>query len=116
MRYYKPDDYNEELDDEKPYDFVNHPKHYNNYSKETIDMMVDIFGLENTIMWCEMTAFKYRMRMGTKPDTPIQQDIDKESWYLNKKQELQNKLIEKQKLHSNLITATHIVNGKDTSF
>lgn len=74
------------------YEYVNHPKHYNNYSKETIDMMVDIFGLENTIMWCEMTAFKYRMRMGTKPDTPTQQDIQKESWYLNKKQELQNKL------------------------
>lgn len=86
------------------YEYVNHPKHYNNYSKETIDMMVDIFGLENTIMWCEMTAFKYRMRMGTKPDTPIQQDIQKESWYLNKKQELQNKLIHSNPLADNIIS------------
>lgn len=74
------------------YEMVNHPKHYNLYEKEVIDMMVDIWGLDNTATWCEMTAFKYRMRMGTKPENPIQQDLDKEKWYLDKARELRSKL------------------------
>lgn len=64
------------------YEMVNHPTHYNNYSVEVIDMMLRIWGPEATILWCEMTAFKYRMRMGTKPDNSIEQDIKKENWYL----------------------------------
>lgn len=56
------------------YEHVNHPKHYNNYSVEVIDMMVSIYGIEATATWCEMTAFKYRMRVGTKPDNPVEQD------------------------------------------
>lgn len=70
------------------YENVNHPQHYNNYSKEVIDMMVDVFGKENTALFCEMNAFKYRMRMGTKPGNDINQDLEKEQWYLNKAKEL----------------------------
>ena len=29
--------------------------------------------------------------MGTKPDNPIQQDLDKEKWYLNKAKQLKEK-------------------------
>ena len=73
------------------YEMVNHPQHYNNYSMEVIDMMEKIWGCEYTALWCEMTAFKYRMRMGTKPgDNSIQQDLKKEEWYLNKAKELRN--------------------------
>lgn len=74
------------------YEYVNHPSHYNNYSMEVIDMMENIWGTEKTALWCEMTAFKYRMRMGTKPDNSIQQDIDKEKWYLNKSKSLYSSL------------------------
>lgn len=35
-----------------------------------------------------MTAFKYRMRLGTKPDNPMDQDLVKERWYLAKAKEL----------------------------
>lgn len=72
------------------YENVNHPQHYNNYSKEVIDMMVDVFGKENTALFCEMNAFKYRMRMGTKPNNDIIQDLEKEQWYLNKAKELRD--------------------------
>lgn len=72
------------------YEMVNHPSHYNNYSMEVIDMMRYIWGTENTALWCEMTAFKYRMRMGTKPENPIRQDLDKEAWYLEKAKELRD--------------------------
>ena len=68
-------------------EMVNHPSHYNQYPKETIDMMVDIFGKDAVRQWCVMTAFKYRMRMGLKDD--IKQDFDKEQWYLNKAKELE---------------------------
>ena len=70
------------------YEHVEHPSHYNHYSSETIDMMVAIWGKEKVADWCEITAFKYRMRMGTKPDNSIEQDLKKEQWYLNKAKEL----------------------------
>lgn len=73
------------------YEMVNHPDHYNNYDKEVIDMIEAIWGTEKAAIWCEITAFKYRMRMGTKPDNDITQDIKKEKWYLNKFKELKSK-------------------------
>lgn len=73
---------------EQPYEMVNHPSHYNRYSYETIEMMRRIYGYDDTIKWCEMTAFKYRMRMGTKPISPVQEDLDKEEWYLKMRDNL----------------------------
>lgn len=68
---------------------VEHPSHYNQYPIEVIDMMERIFGTEATEVWCVMTAFKYRMRLGHKDD--VQQDMDKEAWYLRKAAELHDK-------------------------
>lgn len=67
---------------------VEHPKHYNSYPIEVIDMMLSIWGKENTINFCLMNAFKYRMRLGLKDN--IEQDLAKEQWYLNKANELSN--------------------------
>lgn len=69
---------------------VNHPKHYNSYPIETIDMMINIWGIPKTIDFCYMNAFKYRMRVGKKDS--IDQDLKKEQWYLNKAEELENLL------------------------
>lgn len=76
----------------KDYEQVNHPSHYNNYTIECIEMMRRVWGDALTAQWCEMTAFKYRMRLGTKPDNSIEQDLAKEKWYLNKAKELRAKL------------------------
>lgn len=73
------------------YEMVNHPNHYNLYDIEAIDMIERIWGKEKAALWCEITAFKYRMRMGTKPGENIQRDLNKEQWYLNKAKELRNK-------------------------
>ena len=70
------------------YEHVEHPAHYNTYGQETIAMMVAIWGEEKVADWGEITAFKYRMRMGSKPDNSIEQDLKKEQWYLNKAKEL----------------------------
>lgn len=80
--------------EEPTYEHVEHPSHYNTYGQETISMMVAIWGKERVADWCEITAFKYRMRMGTKPDNSIEQDLKKEQWYLNKAKELRNECVE----------------------
>jgi hypothetical protein len=74
------------------YDHIS-PPHYKNYSMEVIDMMIAIFGTEATATYCEMTAFKYRMRMGTKPNNSVEQDLQKEDWYLKKAKELKKDII-----------------------
>ena len=78
---------------ETEYEMVNHPSHYNQYDIEVIDMIIRIWGPEAAALWCDITAFKYRMRMGTKPGNSIEQDIKKEQWYLNKSKEIRESLI-----------------------
>lgn len=70
------------------YEMVNHPKHYNSYDVEVVDMMRRIWGSEKTAIWCELNAFKYRMRMGLKPGSSLVEDLAKEQWYLNKANEI----------------------------
>lgn len=77
----------------KSYDFVN-PSHYNgHYSMEVIDMMVAIYGKEKTAIYCEITAFKYSMRVGLKPGQPVEQDVKKRDWYLSKAKELRAQMV-----------------------
>ena len=80
---------------ESAYEMVNHPPHYNQYDIEVIDIIIRIWGPEAAALWCDINAFKYRMRMGTKPDNSIEQDIKKEQWYLNKSKEIRENLINK---------------------
>lgn len=62
---------------------VNHPSHYNNYSVKVLEMMRRIWGDEKVATFCELNAFKYRMRMGLKEGNPIEQDLAKEKFYLD---------------------------------
>ena len=79
----------ESTDGKKPsYEMVNHPSHYNSSSIETIEKMRRIWGNENTALWCEMTAFKYRDRIGNKPDNSNDQEVGKIKWYEAKAKEL----------------------------
>lgn len=71
------------------YESVNHPDHYNQGGFETIYMMLRIWGLDKTIAFCEMNAFKYRMRLGYKPDQPIERDLEKARWYEKKAKALE---------------------------
>lgn len=71
------------------YDYVN-PHHYKKGSKEVWEMMIDIWGVDKYIAHCEMCAFKYRQRLGLKPDQPIERDLAKARWYESKADELRN--------------------------
>lgn len=83
----------------QPYapEMVNHPSHYNNYNIEVIDMMEKIWGPAYVLVFCQLNAFKYRMRMGTKPGGSLEEDLQKEHWYLKKAAELKEKLNQQKK-------------------
>lgn len=80
-------DYMKHFKHTQDYNYIS-PSHYQNLSKETWEMMVDIWGKDKYIAHCEMCAFKYRMRLGSKPDQPIDRDLEKARWYENKAKEL----------------------------
>lgn len=78
---------------EKPeheeYDYIN-PAHYQEFSVEVIDMMAAIWGKEATALHCEMCAFKYRLRIGSKPNQSIEDELGKINWYMEKAKELRS--------------------------
>ena len=69
------------------YDYIN-PAHYQQFSVEVIDMMAAIWGKEATALHCEMCAFKYRLRIGSKPNQSIEDELGKINWYMEKAKEL----------------------------
>lgn len=76
----------EECDKKDIYDNVNHPAHYcQEGSMECIDEMVLIFGIEETMHFCKLNAWKYRKRAMYKNG---EEDLKKSDWYLNKYKEL----------------------------
>jgi len=75
-------------------ELVNHPDHYSggaglNTSIEVIEMMRRIWGKDVLISFCEMNAFKYRMRAGKKDKATALEDLDKARWY----EDYANKLV-----------------------
>jgi hypothetical protein len=87
------EEYEELTDDERlNFDFdvkdnVN-PEHYKKLPKETIEIMVDIWGAEAVALHCQMSAFKYRMRLGHKEGQALEDEVGKIEWYENKAREL----------------------------
>lgn len=67
---------------------VNHPNHYNQGKYECIAVMESIYGIEATMNFCLLCAFKYTWRTNDKDGI---QDIDKAIWYLQKYKELQGR-------------------------
>lgn len=61
-------------------DVVNEPGHYKHGSFEVIDEMVIVFGIDATIQFCRMNAWKYRARAPFKGN--MEQDMAKANCYL----------------------------------
>ncbi len=74
------------------YDKEGNAEHYKKNRIEVIDMMVSIWGKQSVMHHCEMTAFKYRMRIGNKKNQPIEQELTKANWYEAKAKELLKEL------------------------
>ena len=65
---------------------VNHPQHYNIPGrKECIEEMIDKFGIDKVMAFCELNAYKYEYRHELKGG---QEDLQKAEWYRNKLAEL----------------------------
>jgi len=64
------------------------PNHYKQGPKEVWQMMIDIWGEEAFINFCELNAFKYRMRAGKKEGNTIEEELGKAEWYERKAEEL----------------------------
>lgn len=69
---------------------VNHPQHYLKGGRECIDVMIEKYGVEAVINFCECNSFKYRWRAGLKPGNAEGIDQQKALWYENKAKELRN--------------------------
>lgn len=68
-------------------DSVNHPGHYQTGQFECIDVMVEVFGIEDVMNFCICNAFKYLYRTRRKNGV---EDVRKAAWYLNKYLELES--------------------------
>lgn len=73
----------------KDYDYIN-PSHYHRDNKECYQLMIEIWGKDAYIKFCEMNAYKYMFRLGFKPDQDIHHELAKARWYLNQANELKN--------------------------
>ena len=71
------------MNEDNKYEMVNHPSHNNRYSIEAVEMARRIWGDEAMKTAAEITAFFYRMRMGLKPENSVQQELEKEEFWLN---------------------------------
>lgn len=69
-------------------DVVNEPSHYKHGSFETIDEMIIVFGVENTITFCKMNAWKYRARAPYKGK--FEEDMKKANRCLEMARELEH--------------------------
>ena len=76
------------MQEQTDYDYVN-PQHYVQADgKQTWERMIDIYGVEKTAIFCELNAFKYKDRMGKKPNEGVDREQGKIDWYEAKAKEL----------------------------
>lgn len=73
-------------------DNVHHPDHYNKGPIECWDVMEQVYGIQETMVFCKLNAFKYLWRCDCKNGT---EDIKKAKTYLEKYLELEYKLCSK---------------------
>jgi hypothetical protein len=73
------------------YDENGTAKHYSSERINRIRMFEQIWGTKNTMVFCEMNDFKYRMRMGLKNED-INLELTKANWYADMAGYLQDKI------------------------
>ena len=64
-------------------DNVNHQTYYNVHKHECIDEMIALFGVDETMAFCKLNAWKYRYRAGAKDGESKEKDLKKADEYLD---------------------------------
>lgn len=62
-------------------EMVDHPSHYNQFKRETIEEMRLLFGDEAVKGFCKCNAYKYQRRAKFKGNE--EEDLNKAEWYLD---------------------------------
>lgn len=83
----------EKLERQKEVEKVNHPSHYQKDGKECIDVMLELYGIQAVINFCELNAFKYKWRAGLKTGESAEVDLKKAQWYADYRENLINNTI-----------------------
>lgn len=83
------------LERQQEVDKVNHPSHYQKDGKECIDVMLEVYGIQAVIHFCECNAFKYRWRAGMKEGESAEVDLKKAQWYEDYRENLINNTIKR---------------------
>ncbi len=65
--------------DPEPYEYVDHPQHYNEHPKE-----IECIEIIEDFPFNIGTAMKYLWRAGLKPGIDTDQDLRKAIWYLER--------------------------------
>lgn len=65
---------------EQNYNDKGRASHYNTQRIETMFLFEQTYGTVACMLFCEMNAMKYRLRMGHK-DQPVEQELKKIGWY-----------------------------------
>ena len=90
VKYEKKEEKDDIMTEKDENSAVNHPKHYrNDGGLETIDEMILLFGLEETMIFCKLNAWKYRARASKKGSE--KEDLEKANWYILKYQDLEKR-------------------------
>lgn len=74
------------------YDEKGNAKHYSDGRIQQIIIMERGWGTYEVMVFCELTEFKYRARMGKKPEQSIEQELKKANWYAKMAQLLREKI------------------------
>lgn len=65
------------------------PAHYQGENgRQCIDIMLERYGIDAVIHFCQLNSFKYHFRAGRKEGESKETDLDKARWYEDKAREL----------------------------
>lgn len=94
-------------------DQINHPSHYLKNGRECIDVMIEKFGTEAVINFCECNEFKYLWRAGLKEGNSAEQDRAKAEWYRKKAEELRSGIAQEVAIAAKALAdqLTEVFNG-----
>lgn len=74
-------------------EWVNHPNHYNQGKRETIEEMRLMFGDQAVAIFCRLSAYKYMRRADYKGKK--EEDLAKAEWYMDYVEKLEGEREEK---------------------
>lgn len=87
---------------ENEYDKDGNAKHYDKNRVNVIELLERSYGTENIMIFCEMNALKYRLRIGNKKSQEIEMELKKIEWYEKAAEYYYNKILSNKNYIGNI--------------